>query len=65
MPAGLRQFAEYQPYTQVTQTVRGLFTGTHVGSHAVAAVAWSMGIAIVSYMWAVRLYDRRRAADSE
>ena len=28
MPGGLRQFAEYQPYTPVTQTVRGLLTGT-------------------------------------
>ena len=28
MPAGLRQFAEYQPFTPVTQTVRGLLTGT-------------------------------------
>jgi ABC-2 type transport system permease protein len=63
MPGGLRQFAEYQPYTPVTQTVRGLLTGTRVGGHAIAAIAWSLGIAVVSYLWAVRLYDRRRAAD--
>ncbi len=63
MPGGLRQFAEYQPYTPVTQTVRGLLTGTPTGSHALAAIAWSVGIAIVSYLWAVRLYNRRRAAD--
>jgi ABC-2 type transport system permease protein len=63
MPDGLRQFAEYQPFTPVTQTVRGLLTGTHTGTHAVAAIAWSLGIAIAGYLWAVRLYDRRRAAD--
>jgi ABC-2 type transport system permease protein len=63
MPDGLRQFAEYQPYTPVTQTVRGLLTGTDTGSHAIAAIAWSLGIAIISYLWAVRLYNRRRAAD--
>jgi ABC-2 type transport system permease protein len=63
MPGGLRQFAEYQPYTPVTQTVRGLLTGTDTGSDAIAAIAWSLGIAIVSYLWAVRLYNRRRAAD--
>jgi ABC-2 type transport system permease protein len=63
MPGGLRQFAEYQPYTPVTQTVRALLTGTYAGSHAIAAIAWSLGIAIVSYLWAVRLYNRRRAAD--
>ncbi len=63
MPGGLRQFAEYQPYTPVTQTVRGLLTGIHTGSHAIAAIARTLGIAIVSYLWAVRLYNRRRAAD--
>jgi hypothetical protein len=52
-----------QPYTPVTQTVRGQLTGTHIGSHVIAAIAWSLGIAIVSYVWAVRLYNRRRAAD--
>jgi ABC-2 type transport system permease protein len=63
MPDGLRQFAQYQPYTPVTQTVRGLLTSTHTGSHAIAAIAWSLGIATVSYLWAVRLYNRRRAVE--
>jgi ABC-2 type transport system permease protein len=63
MPAGLRQFAEYQPFTPVTQTVRGLLTDGAVGSHAIVAVAWSVGISVVSYFWAVRLYNRRRAAN--
>jgi ABC-2 type transport system permease protein len=60
MPAGLRQFAEYQPFTAVTETVRGLLTGTHIGTHAIAAIAWSIGIALVSYLWAVRLYTHRQ-----
>lgn len=58
-----RQFAEHQPFTPVTQTVRGLLTGGPVGTHAVAAVAWSLGIALASHLWARHLYDRRRAAD--
>ena len=62
MPAGLRQFAEYQPFTPVIQTTRGLLTGGPVGAHAVAAVAWSAGIALACYLWSLRLYDRRRAA---
>ncbi|HLH65764.1 MAG TPA: ABC transporter permease [Solirubrobacteraceae bacterium] len=62
MPAGLRQFAEYQPYTPVTQTVRALLAGADPGGHALAAIAWSAGIALVGYVWAVRLYDRRHAA---
>jgi hypothetical protein len=33
-----------------------------VGSHAVAAIAWSIGIAVACYIWSIRLYDRRRAA---
>ena len=60
MPAGLRQFAAYQPFTPVTETLRGLLTGTHIGSHAIVAIAWSIGIAVVSYVWALRLFQRRR-----
>jgi ABC-2 type transport system permease protein len=60
MPAGLRQFAEYQPFTPVTETLRGLLTGTHIGGNAVGALAWSVGIAAGSYLWARRLYSQRR-----
>jgi ABC-2 type transport system permease protein len=63
MPAGLRQFAEYQPFTPVIQTIRGLLTGGPVGAHAIAALAWSAGIALACYLWSLRLYDRRRSAD--
>jgi ABC-2 type transport system permease protein len=63
MPVGLRQFAEYQPFTPVADSVRELLTRTPVGSHAIAAIAWSIGIAVVSYMWALGLYNRRRAAE--
>lgn len=62
MPAGLRQFAEYQPYTPLTETVRGLIAGTPIGAaHAIAAVAWSAGIAAASYLWARHLYNHRSA----
>ena len=63
MPAGLRQFAEYQPFTPVTQTVRGLLVGGPIGTHAIAASAWSIGIVLVCYLWSIRLYNRRRATD--
>jgi ABC-2 type transport system permease protein len=59
MPEGLRQFAEYQPFTPVVETVRGLLTGTHVGSDAVLAVAWSLAIITASYLWAIHLYNHR------
>lgn len=62
MPAGLRAFAEYQPFTPVIETLRGLLLGTPVGTpvggHAVAAVAWCAGIGLLGYLWARRLYDR-------
>jgi ABC-2 type transport system permease protein len=58
MPAGLRWFAEYQPFTPITEAMRGLLTGGPVASHAAAAGAWCAGIALVSYLWARRRYDQ-------
>ena len=59
LPVGLEQFARYQPFTPVTETLRGLLTGTPVGGvNAVAAVAWSAGIALAGYVWARHLYAR-------
>lgn len=58
MPTGLRWFADYQPFTPVIETVRGLLMGTPVGDHVVLATAWSIGIALVSYLWAKRLFNR-------
>jgi ABC-2 type transport system permease protein len=63
MPDGLRQFAEYQPFSPVVDTVRGLLTNAAVGEHAIAAIAWSVSIALAAYLWAIHLYNRRRAAE--
>lgn len=60
MPPGLEQFAEAQPFTPVTETVRGLLTGTAIGTQAIGAVAWCVGIAVASYLWALHLYARRQ-----
>jgi ABC-2 type transport system permease protein len=60
MPEGLRQFATYQPFTPVTETLRGLLTGTHIGTHAIVAILWSVGIAAGSFLWATRLYNQRQ-----
>jgi ABC-2 type transport system permease protein len=62
MPAGLRQFARYQPFTPATETVRGLLTGTPIGANAIGAVAWSVGIAFASFLWARHLYANRHSA---
>ena len=58
MPVGLRWFAEYQPFTPVIQTVRGLLVGGPIGNNAIMAIAWGVGIAALSYLWARRLYRR-------
>jgi len=62
LPAGLEQFARYQPFTPATETLRGLLTGTPIGSNAITAVAWSVGIALASYLWARHLFAHRRSA---
>jgi ABC-2 type transport system permease protein len=59
MPAGLRWFAENQPFTPVIETLRALLAGTPVGDHAVVAVAWCAGVSLLSYLWAKRLFSRR------
>jgi ABC-2 type transport system permease protein len=58
MPAGVRWFAEYQPFTPITETLRGLLLGTPIGSNAIIAVAWCAGIALVGYLWATKLFSR-------
>jgi ABC-2 type transport system permease protein len=58
MPAGVRWFAEYQPFTPVTETLRGLLLGTPIGNNAIMAVAWCAGISLLGYLWARRLYIR-------
>jgi ABC-2 type transport system permease protein len=60
MPTGLRVFAEYQPFTPITETLRGLLFGTPIGANAIIALAWCVGVSLVSYIWAKRLYNRER-----
>lgn len=61
LPGWLRWFAEYQPFTPVIETVRGLLFGAPIGNNAAIAVAWCGGIALFSYVWARRLFQRRPA----
>jgi ABC-2 type transport system permease protein len=61
MPAGLRWFADNQPFTPITDTLRSLLSGEHVGRTGLVAVAWSLAIAAASFVWARYLYNRRPA----
>ena len=58
MPTEVRWFAEYQPFTPVINTVRGLLTGGPIGNNAVIAVAWSLAITLGGYVWARKLFSR-------
>ena len=58
MGQGVRQFAEYQPFTPIIESVRGLLVGTPSGGYAAAALAWCAGIALVGYLWALATFKR-------
>lgn len=61
MPSWMRWFATYQPFTPAIDTVRGLLMGTPIGNSAILAVAWSVGLALVGYLWARVVYNREPA----
>jgi ABC-2 type transport system permease protein len=61
MPAGLRQFAEYQPFTPAIETVRGLLTGAPIGHTAVISLVWCAVIAAGGYAWAVASFRKPAA----
>jgi ABC-2 type transport system permease protein len=59
MGTGVRQFAEYQPFTPIIETLRGLLTGAPTAGHAITALAWCAGIAIVGYLWSLSTFKKR------
>jgi len=59
MGPGIREFAEYQPFTPIIETVRGLLTGTPSTGYAIAAIAWCAGIAVIGYVWARAKFTKR------
>jgi len=59
MGQGVRQFAEYQPFTPIIESLRGLLAGTPSGGYVIAALAWCAGIGLVGYAWAVATFSKR------
>lgn len=59
MPDWLRVFAENQPMTLVTNTVRDLTLGGSGGPDLVPALIWSIGALAIFFPLAVWLYARR------
>jgi ABC-2 type transport system permease protein len=60
LPAWLRWFAEYQPFTPVIETIRGLLFGTPIGNSGYIAVGWCVVLTAVGYTWSRSLYDKEQ-----
>jgi ABC-2 type transport system permease protein len=58
MPTAVRLFAEYQPFTPMMETLRGLLLGTGIGHNGWFALGWCVAITAVGYVWAKTLYNR-------
>ncbi|ADD45991.1 ABC transporter permease [Stackebrandtia nassauensis] len=59
MGPGLREFAKYQPFTPIIETMRGLLAGKPETGDTLTAVAWCLGIALVGYLWARSTFKKR------
>jgi ABC-2 type transport system permease protein len=60
MGAGVRQFAEYQPFTPIIETLRGLLAGDPAStSSTVQAIVWCVGIAGIGFVWSLSTFKKR------
>ncbi|MGW7461092.1 ABC transporter permease [Streptomyces sp. NPDC054797] len=59
MPTVLRWFAEYQPFTPINETLRGLLLGTPIGHDGWLALAWCAGLALVGYLRSRAVFNRQ------
>lgn len=58
MPSGIRWFAEYQPYTPIIETLRGLLVGGPIGHNGWLAVGWGVVLATLGYLWAKKIFSQ-------
>jgi ABC-2 type transport system permease protein len=58
MPGALRWFADHQPFTPFNETLRDLLLSRPLGDNLIVTAAWCAGIALLSYIWAKRRYNR-------
>jgi ABC-2 type transport system permease protein len=59
-PDWLHPFVQYQPVSQVTETLRGFATGHVVGANLATSLAWCLGLLILFGTIAVRMERRRQ-----
>jgi ABC transporter DrrB family efflux protein len=63
LPSWLQGFAKHQPFSVITDTMRGVLTGyPEVGNKGWVAMAWLVGILIVVMPLTVWLFERRAKA---
>ncbi|MFE0427652.1 ABC transporter permease [Streptomyces sp. NPDC058953] len=58
MPGWFQPIAEYQPFTPVIETLRGLLLGTEIGHNGWLALAWSVVLVVLGYRWSKSLFNR-------
>lgn len=56
MPTAVRVFAENQPVTAIVDAIRSLLASQPVGTDIWVALAWCVGITVVAYFFAMRIY---------
>jgi ABC-2 type transport system permease protein len=59
MPPVVRAFAQNQPVTAIVNAMRALLSGQPVGNDIWVALAWCVGIMLVAYIFAMRVYKKR------
>ncbi|MCL1843554.1 MAG: ABC transporter permease [Defluviitaleaceae bacterium] len=61
MSGWLRVFSENQPMTPIIDAMRAIILDTPPGNSITMAIAWCVGITIVSFVIAVQIYKRKAA----
>ncbi|MFI8304716.1 ABC transporter permease [Streptomyces sp. NPDC085927] len=58
MPGWFQPIAEYQPFTPVIETLRGLLLGTGIGNNWWIALIWCVGLTVLGHRWSTALFNR-------
>ncbi|MFB8282276.1 ABC transporter permease [Nocardia colli] len=59
MGQGVRQFAQYQPFTPIIESLRGFLTGHPSGGYTAAALGWCAAFALIGYLWSRHTFTKR------
>jgi ABC-2 type transport system permease protein len=59
MPTVVRAFAENQPVTSIVESIRALLANQPVGNDIWVALAWCVGIMLLAYLFAMKVYKKR------